>query len=81
MEGDPVVIASVEVETDPAETWALGKAYGVSAAVCMGVTIREGDIAVLFVQGKRKGNTNAIRMKPEALDRFCKAWLEHRKSL
>ena len=81
MENDQAIIASVEVETDPAETWILGSAYGVSAAVRMGATIREGDIAVLFVQGKRKGNTNAIRMQPEALDRFCKAWLDHRMSL
>ena len=56
MKNDTAIISSVELETDPAETYC--RAYGVSAAVRMGATIREGDIALLFVQGKRKGITH-----------------------
>jgi hypothetical protein len=79
MSNERQLIAKVTVESVPEETWAMTSGYGVSAAVCVGAAVYEGDIVVLFVQGKRKGQTNAIRMQLDTLDRLCASWIEYRK--
>jgi hypothetical protein len=75
---EPLILLTIEIETDPKETWVMTSGYGVSSAVYMGANIYEGNVAVLFVQGRRGGKSNALRMKTEALDQFCEAWLRER---
>ena len=80
MSSQPEPISEVEVPTNPEGTWAMTSNYGVLAAVFMGAGIYENGVVTLFVKGKRKGKTNAIRMEADALDRFCAAWLARPKA-
>lgn len=76
MAEEPKRVGTVEIVSEADETWAMTSGYGVSAGVAIGVDIYEGDIAVVYVKGKRGGKTNTLRTTVEVFDRLCVKWTE-----